>query len=85
MIIESRAAAAAVVNIGVRPTFKAAKLAVEVHILDFSEILYGRTLRAHLHERLRDEQSFDGINELREQIALDVTRTREILNKWGIR
>jgi riboflavin kinase/FMN adenylyltransferase len=66
----------AVVNVGVRPTFGEATLAVEVHILDFAGELYGREIRVAFGRRLRDEARFPSSDALREQIAADVERAR---------
>jgi riboflavin kinase/FMN adenylyltransferase len=66
----------AVVNVGVRPTFGEATLAVEAHLLDFSGELYGRGLRLSFERRLRDEARFSSVDALREQIAADIERAR---------
>lgn len=66
----------AVANIGVRPTFGEADLAVEAHLLDFSGDLYGRALRLTFLRRLRDERKFPSAEALRAQIALDVAAAR---------
>jgi riboflavin kinase/FMN adenylyltransferase len=60
-----------VANIGVRPTEGAGELRVEVHVLGFSGDLYGRSLRAHFVERLRDELTFPNLKELRAQLDDD--------------
>lgn len=65
-------------NIGVRPTMNAGP-STEVHLLDFSGDLYGKTLRVHLLQRLRDEQRFDGLPALVRQLELDVERVRSEL------
>jgi riboflavin kinase/FMN adenylyltransferase len=69
----------AVLNVGVRPTFGMLRRTVEVHVLDFDGDLYGRWLSLELVERLRGEQRFPGPDALREAIAEDVTRAREVL------
>jgi riboflavin kinase/FMN adenylyltransferase len=71
----------AAVNIGTRPTFAGATpgLVLEVHILDFSGDLYGRTLHVEFVERLRDERSFDGVDALVEQLHRDVAAVRQVL------
>jgi riboflavin kinase/FMN adenylyltransferase len=68
---------AAVVNVGVRPTFGEATLAIEAHVLDFSGDLYGRAVRLEFVDRLRDEMRFASVDELRAQIARDVALARE--------
>ncbi|MEO0233848.1 MAG: bifunctional riboflavin kinase/FAD synthetase [candidate division WOR-3 bacterium] len=57
-------------NVGKRPTFDE-KLSLEVHILDFNENLYNKTLKIHFIKRLRDEVKFPGENELIEQLKKD--------------
>jgi riboflavin kinase/FMN adenylyltransferase len=70
---------AAVVNIGVRPTFGESRLVVEAHVLDFSGDLYGRPVRLALLRRLREERRFPDVDALRRQIAADVAETRRQL------
>jgi riboflavin kinase/FMN adenylyltransferase len=67
-----------VVNVGVRPTVDAG-FAVEAHVLDFDGDLYGAQLRVHLLSFLRPEHKFAGIDALKTQISIDVTRAREML------
>jgi riboflavin kinase/FMN adenylyltransferase len=69
----------AVLNIGVRPTFGMLRRTVEAHLLDFDQSLYGRWLVLELVDRLRGEQRFAGPEALRQAIAADVTRAREVL------
>ena len=69
---------AAIVNVGVRPTFGERDLSVELHILDFSGDLYGRTLHVSLQARLRDEQRFPDRESLVDQIRRDVETARRI-------
>jgi riboflavin kinase/FMN adenylyltransferase len=69
----------AAVSIGVRPTFEeAGRLLVEAYLLDFEGDLYGERLRIGFLERLRDELSFDSVDELVEQMQRDVEDTRRI-------
>jgi riboflavin kinase/FMN adenylyltransferase len=65
-------------NVGVRPTFGAGERSVEVHLLDWSGDLYGRTLTLELLERLRDERRFDGVDALVSQIREDIARARAL-------
>ena len=72
---------AAVVNVGVRPTFEAegTPATVEVHLLDWAGDLYGQTLRIAFVKRLRGERAFAGLDALVEQIRQDVEATRHAL------
>jgi riboflavin kinase / FMN adenylyltransferase len=68
-------------NIGMRPTVASTKpvLRVEAHILDFSGDLYGTELELEIGEKLRDERKFASLEELRQQIALDVSQVRTLI------
>jgi riboflavin kinase/FMN adenylyltransferase len=66
----------AVVNLGSRPTFKEGERLLEVHLLDVSMDLYGRTIDVDFVDRLRDVQRFDGIESLKAQIARDADAAR---------
>ena len=68
-------------NIGCSPTFKNGAFSVETHILDFSEDIYGKVIQVRFIERLRDEKTFSGPEELSCQIQKDVELAREILAK----
>jgi riboflavin kinase/FMN adenylyltransferase len=67
-----------VCNIGVRPTVDAG-FAVEVHLFDVDQDLYGRRLRTHLIHRIRSERKFPDINALKAQIAEDALQARASL------
>ena len=70
-----------VANIGYSPTFEDHVFTVEVHILDFSDNLYGTNIRINFIKRIRDEIKFSNISELIEQIKLDIAVAREIFAK----
>ena len=69
-----------VVNIGVRPTFTEAqsRRVLEVHILDFTGDLYGQHVEVLFLSKLRDEQKFGSIDDLKRQIAADILAARRI-------
>src|SRR5262249_3668855 len=69
----------AVLNIGVRPTFGGLRRTVEADVPGFGGDLYGRWLSLELVERLRGEQRFSGPDALRDAIAADVARARDVL------
>lgn len=70
-----------VMNVGVRPTVSGMSLRIEAHLFDFAGDLYGHQLRVELVARLRGEQRFAGIDELRAQIAKDAADARERLRR----
>jgi riboflavin kinase / FMN adenylyltransferase len=66
-----------VANLGTKPTVGNFSLGLEIHILDFTENLYGEQIRFYLGGRLRSEKAFSGIEALKIQIAADITATRQ--------
>jgi riboflavin kinase / FMN adenylyltransferase len=68
-----------VMNIGCRPTVKGNVPTVEVHLLDWSGDLYGKTITVSLEKFLRPEQKFPSLDALKEQITIDCDRAREFL------
>ncbi|MEI9948959.1 MAG: bifunctional riboflavin kinase/FAD synthetase [Pseudomonadota bacterium] len=75
---ESVAIGTGVANIGLRPTLDAG-FSVEVHLFDFSQDLYGASLRVHLVSHLREERKFAGLPELKAQIDRDIEHARTAL------
>lgn len=66
-------------NVGVRPTINGGKRVVEAHLLDFDGNLYGQTIKVSFIKRIRSEQKFSGLPELKAQIKADVLQVREYL------
>ena len=64
---------AGAVNLGIRPSFDNVEPSIEVHLIDFDSDLYGKTLEVFFLEKLREERKFDGVDDLRRQITLDVS------------
>ncbi|MEO6314432.1 MAG: bifunctional riboflavin kinase/FAD synthetase [Chitinophagaceae bacterium] len=58
-------------NIGIRPTIGGSNMVIEVNIFDFDASIYGSALRVHLRKYLRGEQKFNGLDELKQQLAAD--------------
>jgi len=73
-----------VVNIGERPTFGGGIQTIEVHLLDFTGDLYGEVLRLYFVERLRREQSFSTVEELKIAISHDILQSRQQLESTRI-
>lgn len=69
-----------VANIGKNPTFGNDALSVEAHILDFSQDIYGKSIRVHFIQRIRSERKFNGLDELKERINIDIGLAKEILS-----
>ncbi|WP_299253590.1 bifunctional riboflavin kinase/FAD synthetase [uncultured Cytophaga sp.] len=67
-------------NIGVRPTINNDKRkTIEVHIFDFDKEIYGKTLRLELHTFMREEEKFNGLEALVEQLKKDEITSRLLL------
>jgi riboflavin kinase/FMN adenylyltransferase len=76
-----------VTNIGIRPTFEGAKAeaSIETYVMNWTGDLYGDVVRVRFLHRLRDEQKFASINELKRQIAHDSDRASEYFERGGVR
>lgn len=71
---------AAMLNIGCRPTVDDGRGAtIEAHLFDFNGDLYGRDMQVNFLHRLRDEQHFDTLEALQQQLANDARRARALL------
>lgn len=66
-------------SLGVRPMFGENAANIETFLFDFSGDLYGARLSVALVEFLRDEQKFDSLEALIDQMALDCDRARAVL------
>jgi riboflavin kinase/FMN adenylyltransferase len=76
-------------NLGLNPTFRPQAalagaagrppLSLEVHLLDFSEDIYGRSVRVEFVHRLREERRFPNVDALKSQITADVAQARRLL------
>lgn len=67
-------------NIGYRPTVSDEHvLHVEAHIFDFSGDIYNDQVELEFVERLRDEQKFSSLDELKAQLKIDEMDTRSVL------
>lgn len=59
-------------NIGVRPTVSSSGVkTIETHILDFNRDIYGLELELHFLKRIRGEQQFADLEQLRQQLEKD--------------
>lgn len=71
------------INIGIRPTVtKKEVLKIEVHIFDFNSDIYDERIRIHVIERLRDEQMFESLAQLKNQLADDKINSALILDQF---
>lgn len=73
---------AACTNIGVAPTFARAESRVEAYLLDFDGDLYGGVVDVGFLHRIRPEQKFSGLEELKAQISSDVEEARRVYGAY---
>ncbi len=75
-----------ITNVGVRPTFgQDLEPSIESYIFEFDGDLYGDVLRVRFLHRIRDERKFNGIDELKAQIARDSARALNYFRHHGVR
>jgi len=73
-----------VTNVGLRPTFgEATEPSVETYVMNWDGDLYGDVIRVRFLYRLRDERKFRSIDELKRQIATDVSRAGNYFERAG--
>ena len=68
-------------NIGYNPTFDDKKWSVEVHLFDFNQNVYHKEITIAFVSRTRDEQKFDDLQSLINQLKEDEKEIRAILEK----
>jgi riboflavin kinase/FMN adenylyltransferase len=68
-----------VAYLGTRPTYAGEQPWLEVHALDTPEPLYGHRLRVQLLAHLRPDMSFATDEALQAQIAVDITKAKQVL------
>jgi riboflavin kinase/FMN adenylyltransferase len=68
-------------NVGVRPTFDGTALSIESHLFDFDERVTAGPMQIWFWKRLRGERKFSGAEELREQIARDIERSKTFFRR----
>jgi riboflavin kinase / FMN adenylyltransferase len=68
-------------NIGNRPTVDGTTKTIEVNIFEFDREIYGENLTVEFIQKIRNEQKFSGLEELKQQIATDKITCTEILSQ----
>jgi riboflavin kinase/FMN adenylyltransferase len=71
----------AVTNIGFRPTFdhQSDYPHIEAHLIDFDQNLYRKQVSLSFVAHLRDEQRFEKIEALVQQVHQDIKKARSVL------
>src|SRR5262245_13411274 len=73
----------AVTNVGTRPTVSGIGLSVETHLLEHAPAIPPSHLELQFLHRLRDEQKFPSVEQLKSQISRDIQRARRFFRLLG--
>lgn len=68
-------------NIGHNPTVEGTSNSIEIHYFDFNEELYSETITVSLLSRIRDEQKFNSLDDLKKQLDSDRTYSKNYIFK----
>lgn len=68
-------------NIGFNPTVNGKEKTIEVHFFDFNEDLYDKKIQIDIIERIRDEEKFNSVNDLKIQLTKDQETATSIISK----
>ena len=69
-----------IANFGVRPTFDKNKPLLEVHLFNFNLNIYNSSLKVEFIDFIRKEKKFSGIDSLKNQLIIDISKAKKILN-----
>lgn len=69
-------------NIGINPTVKGTKQTIEVHFFDFNRDIYGKKMQIRLVKRLRNEEKFDSVEKLQQQLYKDKQASIAFIEKY---
>ena len=69
-------------NIGFNPTVNGdgSKQFIEIHFFEFDEDLYGRKIQVDILQRIRDEEKFDSVEALKNQLKKDQETAKSIIS-----
>jgi riboflavin kinase/FMN adenylyltransferase len=81
--IVNKKAVFGMMNIGIKPTLGGNLLSIEVHLLHFSEDIYGQKIQVNVIERLREEQKFESFEALKLQLEVDKTFALQYFENWN--
>lgn len=70
-----------VANVGLRPTVNGTRQQLEVHIFNFNEDIYGKTICVEFVAKIRDEIKFENLEMLKQQIMSDMKSAQTLLTK----
>lgn len=65
-------------NIGTNPTVQGQNISIEVNLFDFEADLYDQKIKVELIKRIRDEQKFASVDDLKTQLHKDQLFARQL-------
>lgn len=68
-------------NIGKNPTVDGVSKTIEIHFFDFNKEIYNAEICVNLISRIRDEQKFESLDELKNQLNLDKEYSKNYILK----
>lgn len=68
-------------NIGTNPTVGGKELSIEIHFFDFEKDIYDQKVKIELLKRLRNEQKFESLEVLKNQLHKDKFNAFNFINK----
>jgi riboflavin kinase/FMN adenylyltransferase len=68
-------------NIGVRPTIGGENKSLEIHFFNFKDNIYNKTFSVEIICKIRDEEKFSSIDELKIQLKKDEQFCLKLINK----
>lgn len=67
-------------NIGNRPTLKGNNTSIEVNIFNFNADIYNNEIKIEFIDRIRDEQRFEKLDDLKQQLEIDKKTSIQLLS-----
>jgi riboflavin kinase/FMN adenylyltransferase len=69
-------------NIGTRPTVDGSTQTIEINFFDFNQDLYNQNITVSLLKRSRNEQKFESLDALKNQLGLDKIAAQDFINQF---
>lgn len=70
----------AIINVGTHPTINPLREPlIEVHVIDFNGVLYGKIIMCDFIKYIRDEKKFDSMEDLKAQLTKDKQKAKKLL------
>lgn len=66
-----------VASLGIRPTINGKQYLLEVHLFDFNNEVYGHYVQVEFLQKIRDEEKFNSLDELKIQMQKDIELAKE--------